>query len=262
VKRGHRAGRSWWAPLAQLELWRESRRKQKAAKAEVVPQPAPGSPQGVLRALRIGALWAIAILIAVADGAAFTESYRGLYEWALRHGLSGFWAAAFPCQVDVFIIVGELVLLVAMIDRWGWRERLGAWAVALLGLAVSVAGNIGHIAAHDAQSRGTAAIPPVAAFAALWLGLTVLKRVIARHAPQDQAPDVVPGAILPEIPTDAEVAALIALRATTWAGNALSGRQLETRFGLSRQQVSRVRQLVASEANGRHLEDDAGDAVS
>jgi lysylphosphatidylglycerol synthetase-like protein (DUF2156 family) len=162
----------------------------------------------------------------------------------------------------VFIIVGELVLLVAMIDRWGWRERLGAWAVALLGLAVSVAGNIGHIAAHDAQSRGTAAIPPVAAFAALWLGLTVLKRVIARHAPQDQAPDVVPGAILPEIPTDAEVAALIALRATTWAGNALSGRQLEMRFGLSRQQATRVRQLVTSEANGRYLEDDADNAVS
>jgi lysylphosphatidylglycerol synthetase-like protein (DUF2156 family) len=261
-KRDNRVGRSWWAPLAELELRRERRRKRKAAKAEVAPETAPAAPRGVLRIARAAALWAIAVIIAAASGAAFTESYRGLYEWALRHGLTGFWAAAFPLQVDSFIGVGELVLFVATVDRWNWRQRAGAWLVALLGLAVSVAGNIGHIAAHDAQSRGTAAVPPVAAFAALWLGLTVLKRVLGRHAAQEPPLDVVPAAVLPEIPTDAEVAALIALRATTWAGNALSGRQLETRFGLSRQQVSRVRQLVASEANGRHLEDDAGDAVS
>jgi lysylphosphatidylglycerol synthetase-like protein (DUF2156 family) len=265
VKRDHRVGRSWPAPLAELGHWRSHRRDRKreeAAAARATLKAQPAAPRGVLRIARGAALWAIAALIAVADAAAFTESYRGLYEWALRHGLTGFWAAAFPLQVDVFIVVGELVLLVAMIDRWSWRERAGAWLVALLGLAVSVAGNIGHIAAHDAQSRGTAAIPPVAAFAALWLGLTVLKRVLARHGEQEPPPEESVDVILPQVPTDAEVAALIALRATTWAGNALSGRQLETRFGLSRQQATRVRQLVAAEANGRHLEDDTDHAVS
>lgn len=69
------------------------------------------------------------------------------------------------------------MLFIAMADRWRWRARAGAWAVALLGLAASVAGNVGHVAAHDLQSRGTAAVPPLAAFAALWLGLGVLKRV-------------------------------------------------------------------------------------
>lgn len=140
--------------------------------------PAPAALGGPLRAFRAAALWGVAALIATATGSAFTESYRGLFEWAQHHGFSGFWAAAFPLQVDLFIAVGELVLFVAMLDAWRRRDQGGAWLVALLGLAVSVAGNIGHIQAHDLQSRGTAAVPPVAAFGALWLGLGVLKRIL------------------------------------------------------------------------------------
>ena len=151
--------------------------------------PAPLPLRGTLGVFRAAALWGIGILIAAADGAAFSESYRGLFEWAEHHSLAGFWAAAFPLQVDVFIVVGELVLFIAMADRWGWRDRAGAWTVALLGLAVSVAGNVGHVAAHDLQSRGTAAVPPVAAFAALWLGLGVLKRVISRSGSTAARPD-------------------------------------------------------------------------
>lgn len=146
------------------------------------PEPAAaGELTGALRAFRTAALWAIAVLTATADGAAFTESYRGLFEWAQHHGLAGFWAAAFPAQVDTFIVIGEMALFVAMVGRWEWRDRLAAWAVALLGLAVSIAGNVGHVAAHDLQTRGTAAVPPVAAFGALWLGLGVLKRVLKYH---------------------------------------------------------------------------------
>jgi hypothetical protein len=186
VKRDHHVGRSWWAPLAELDYQRWRKRRQKAA--EAAPAPVPRTPEGILRIARAAALWAIAAIIAAASAASFAESYRGLYVWALRHRLSGFWAAAFPLQVDSFIGVGELVLFIATVDQWRRGHRAGAWAVALLGLAVSVAGNIGHVGATDAQSRGTAAVPPVAAFAALWLGLTVLKRVLARHAEAGTAP--------------------------------------------------------------------------
>jgi ribosomal protein S3 len=79
----------------------------------------------------------------------------------------------------------------------------------------------------------------------MWVGLAILKRVIARTAT-----DAVPVAALAEIPTDAEVAALIALRASAWAGNALSARQLEARFGLSRAQSTKVRQAADAGANG------------
>jgi hypothetical protein len=152
---------------------------------ERAPESSPAAELGgPLRAFRAAALWGAALLIATAAGSAFTESYRGLFEWAGHHGFSGFWAAAFPLQVDLFIAVGELVLFVAVLDAWQRRDQAGAWMTALAGLAVSVAGNVGHIAAHDLQSRGTAAVPPVAAFGALWLGLGVLKRILRRRRGQ------------------------------------------------------------------------------
>lgn len=154
-------------------------RKPRPERAPQLPDQAALS--GPLRAFRAAALWLLAILVVTADGAAFSESYRGLLDWADHHWLSGFWAAAFPLQVDVFIVAGEIVLFIAMTDKYEWRDRVSAWLVATLGLAVSIAGNVGHVAATDLQSRGTAAVPPVAAFGALWLGLGVLKRILRRR---------------------------------------------------------------------------------
>lgn len=280
--------------------WPRLARRSKPRPERARQLPAPAVIGGPLRAFRAAALWGIAVLIATATGSAFTESYRGLFEWAGHHNFSGFWAAAFPLQVDLFIAVGELVLFIAMLDSWQRRDQAGAWLVALLGLTVSVAGNVGHIAAHDLQSRGTAAVPPVAAFGALWLGLGVLKRILRRRravtaeaAQGAQAaaerdviasalevlsgavraladrpepePAAVPdhgallaeltatvkmlaerpdGAVPAEVPLNAEHAALAAMKATYTAGNPLSGRQLEVRFGLTRTQAARVRETV------------------
>jgi hypothetical protein len=232
--------------------------------------PAPGR---VLRVFRVAAQTAISVIITAADSAAFAESYRGLWVWARNHGLSGFWAAAFPLQVDTFIIVGELALFIAMVDQWERRHKAGAWAVTLLGLAASVAGNIGHVAAHDLQSRGTAAVPPVAAFAAMWVGLSVLKRVIARDVWTVSDDDeivheesvvrvpltVVPDVVSSLVPSDAETAAAEALRATLAAGNPLSVNQLQTRFRLTRKEATDVRGLVLSGVNGySHLDASGG----
>jgi hypothetical protein len=128
--------------------------------------------------LRKAALIAIGVLVAAASLVSFAESYRGLYLWASHHGLRGVWAVAWPLQVDVFIAVGELALFIALADGWQRRSRVAAWGVTVLGLAASVAGNVGHIAGHDIASRVTAAVPPLAAAAALTVGLGVLKRVV------------------------------------------------------------------------------------
>jgi len=151
---------------------------------------------GILRVPRRAALAAITVLVAAASLVSFAESYRGLYDWAREHGLSGPWAVAWPCQVDVFIAVGELALFVALADSWERRSRLGAWTVTLAGLAVSVAGNVGHVAGHSPASRATAAVPPLAAAAALAVGLGVLKRVVEYHR-QAAAPAAVPDAPVP-----------------------------------------------------------------
>jgi hypothetical protein len=232
----------------------------RSAPRQVAPPTAPGY---VLRVLRGAALTAISVIITAADSAAFAESYRGLWVWARHHGLSGFWAAAFPLQVDTFIVVGELALFIAMVDQWERRHKAGAWAVTLLGLAASVAGNIGHVAAHDLQSRGTAAVPPVAAFTAMWVGLSVLKRVIDRTAWTVPAGDenvhdgaavatplkLVTDVVSSPVPSDAETAAAEALRATLAAGNPLSMNQLQARFRLTRKEATEVRGLVLAGAN-------------
>jgi uncharacterized small protein (DUF1192 family) len=203
----------------------------------------------ILRAPRLAALILIAVLIGLASAASFAESYRGLYEWAAHHGLPPFWAAVWPVQVDVFIAVGELALFVALIDGWTWRQRLGAWAATIVGLAVSVAGNVGHIASHAASSRGTAAVPPLAAASALAVGLGVLKRVVAARRSQQVAarPDRRPAAVT----GTAQAAAKVALEASAAASNPLSVRQLVERFGLGRADASRLHaEVIPKDAAG------------
>lgn len=229
--------RRWWRyAKARSEDRRAARkaRRQQARAAAPVPLP------GILRGPRQAALIALAVLIAAASLTAFTESYRGLFDWAREHGLSGFWAAAWPLQVDVFVAVGELTLFVALVDAWRRRSRVAAWAVTLAGLGVSVAGNVGHVHSTHLASRVTAAVPPLAAAVALAVGLGVLKRIVEHRQAAARGP-------LRNVAADVQTAAIEALRATTAAGNPLSGRQLEQRFGLSRPDVTRVRDLVARE---------------
>ena len=78
------------------------------------------------------------------------------------------------------LAVGELALYMAYLDGWPLRQRVWPWATALVGLAVSVAGNIGHIQpgpGHQVSltDRMTAATSPLAAFAGLTVGLLVLR---------------------------------------------------------------------------------------
>jgi len=152
-------------------------------------------------------------------------------------------------QVDSFVAVGELALFVGLADGWPARSRTSAWLVTLAGLAVSVAGNIGHVTGHSLAVRATAAVPPLAAAPAFAVGLGVLKRVVGKHHAVSQ-PD--PAAPIPvPVPVDSQSAAVAALRATLAAGNPLSGRQIESRFGLTQAEATRMRELVMSEQNDR-----------
>jgi len=126
------------------------------------------------------ALYAIGAIAILASANALAHSYAGLYDWAVHHRLGGWQAMSWPAEIDVFLAVGELALYVAYLDGWPTRQRIWPWATALVGLAVSVAGNIGHIQAGPGQpvilaDRLTAATSPIAAFAGLAIGLLVLK---------------------------------------------------------------------------------------
>lgn len=147
----------------------------------------------VLRWAERAAFGLLALLAIAGAVVAFIQSYRGLYEWAIRHDLTGFWARTWPAQVDVFIAAGELALFVAIIRRWGRRDIFGAAIVTCIGLAVSVAANVGHLPPPaDWMSRATAAIPPTAATAALAIGLAVLKKATTPQASPEETPQASP----------------------------------------------------------------------
>jgi len=139
---------------------------------------------------RHAALYAIGLIAILASANALTHSYAGLYDWAAHHRLSSWQAMSWPAEIDVFLAVGELALYVAYLDGWPARQRIWPWTTALIGLAVSIAGNIGHIQAAPGQpvilaDRLTAATSPIAAFAGLAVGLLVLK--MTRQRPDSDA---------------------------------------------------------------------------
>lgn len=148
------------------------------------PQARASSParKHPLTRWRLAALLTIAALVVLATAAALAESYFGLLSWALHHGYTGARARLWPLQVDVFVVIPELVLFVALVDGWRWRHRAAAWLVGLAGLAVSVVGNAGHNGHSSFWDHATWAVPPLAAAAALAFGLTVVKRVLALHS--------------------------------------------------------------------------------
>jgi hypothetical protein len=135
---------------------------------------------------RRAALCAIGAIAILASANALTHSYAGLYDWAAHHSLTGWQAMSWPAEIDVFLAIGELALYVAYLDGWLTRQRIWPWATALIGLGVSVAGNIGHIQPEPGHpvilaDRLTAATSPIAAFAGLAIGLLVLK-MTRQHA--------------------------------------------------------------------------------
>jgi hypothetical protein len=137
---------------------------------------------------RKAALYAIAVMAILASANALAHSYAGLYDWAIHHRLTGWQAMSWPAEIDVFLAVGELALYVAYLDAWPARQRIWPWATALTGLAVSVAGNVGHIQAIPGEpvtlaDRLTAATSPLAAFAGLSVGLLVVKMTRQRPVP-------------------------------------------------------------------------------
>jgi len=136
-----------------------------------------------LAAARLWALWLMAAITLATSAVSFGQSYRGLFDWAVNHaGIPQPWAAMWPLMVDSFLAVGELRLFVAAVDQdTRWVTRIWAWGLASVGLAASVAGNIGHVGWPATPGvAGSAALPPIAAAAALGTGLGLVKTAVAR----------------------------------------------------------------------------------
>jgi hypothetical protein len=195
------------------------------------------------------ALYGIGVIAVLASLDALAHSYAGLYGWAVHHRLGGWQAWSWPAEIDVFLVAGELALYVAYLDAWPGRQRVWPWVTAVTGLAVSVAGNVGHIQALPGvpvtvADRVTAAVSPVAAFAGLMIGLLAVK--MSRQRPDAAA----------RLPVDDRAglladAARIAEDARV-AGRTMSRRQLAARlrergYRFSNQMLSEIASAAESE---------------
>jgi hypothetical protein len=191
-------------------------------------------------------------VVAFVAAIAASASYQHQYELAIRHGQTHWVAGLLPFSVDGMIVSATMVLWYAA--RHGYPRPWGAWLVLMAGVAATAIANLAADARDGWAWLGPAiSVWPAVAFVAayemaVWL---VRKRQAAPPGPHQPPPDAVPS----PVPASNQHAALLALKATIAAGNPLSGRQLETRFGLSRTEATKVRQLALASPNGQHPHD-------
>lgn len=200
--------------------------------------------EGSIAVRAVNACYALmAAVTVIATGVGFWLSYAGLHSFAARAGLRGAEAWAWPSSVDLFILAGELGITISALrdGRTDWR----AWVYFAAGAGPSAAFNVLHVTVHVlAWGRyAVAATPPVSAVLAL---AALMQQVISLTAALAHLRGTVPS----PVPTDAESAALMALRATAAAGNPYSANQLADKFSLTRAQVTKVRRLVLAGSNG------------
>ena len=118
---------------------------------------------------------------ATATAVGFWLSYDGLHVFALRAGLHGPEAWAWPASVDLFILAGEAGVTISALRR---HQDRAAWVYLAIGFAASVTANVLHVdpSALAWIRYAVAAVPPVAAM----LALAALLRQVYRLAAEPQ----------------------------------------------------------------------------
>jgi hypothetical protein len=119
---------------------------------------------------------------ATATAVGFWLSYDGLHVFALRAGLHGPEAWAWPASVDLFILAGEAGVTISALRR---HQDRAAWLYLAIGFAASVTANVLHVdpAALGWTRYAVAAVPPVAAMLALAALLRQVYRLAEHTAP-------------------------------------------------------------------------------
>ncbi len=129
------------------------------------------------------------LLTIVLTVVAFWLSYEHLHDVADGHGLDGERAWAWPATLDMFIVIGELLILRASlmrkIDPW-------SWVCASIGSVGSITLNVVGVG----KGAGTldyviAAVPPVAALLAFGILMRQLHEAITAYV--SAPPTIVPG---------------------------------------------------------------------
>ncbi len=123
-----------------------------------------------------------AVLTVVLTAVAFWLSYEHLQEVAAAHGMADAVARswAWPATVDLFIVIGELLIL-----RASLAHKVDWWAIGLVtaGDGASIALNVAGVGENaNALDYVVAAVPPVAALLAFGALMRQVHAYLARKA--------------------------------------------------------------------------------
>ncbi|MDQ1037331.1 hypothetical protein QFZ75_003747 [Streptomyces sp. V3I8] len=146
--------------------------------ASLTPVETTSTPAAVDHAITALA----AVLTVLLTAVAFWLSYEHLQEVAARHGMQEAVARswAWPATVDLFIVIGELLIL-----RASLAHRVDWWAIGLVtaGDGASIALNVAGVG-QDAGALNyvVAAVPPVAALLAFGALMRQVHAYLARRA--------------------------------------------------------------------------------
>ncbi|WP_448329977.1 DUF2637 domain-containing protein [Streptomyces sp. DSM 41534] len=156
---------------------RNRRRRDAAGIAPSTGVEAPSTPVNVERAITAVA----GVLTVVLTAAAFWLSYEHLQEVAAGHGMADAVARswAWPATVDLFIVIGELLIL-----RASLAHRVDWWAIGLVtaGDGGSIALNVAGVGPDaSALDYVVAAVPPVAALLAFGALMRQVHAYLARR---------------------------------------------------------------------------------
>lgn len=151
--------------------------------------------------------------------------------------------------IDGLIVAGSVILAAG--------SSLG-WLGVALGVAATLFANLQFGLPHGALPAVVSTWPAVAFTVACFMLERWLRSRRLEHSGETGSE---PAQSAQAVPYDSLDAAIQAMIATTLAGNPLSGRQLETRFGLKRPVPARVRELVLAgmNGNGQQAEGEAGE---
>jgi hypothetical protein len=162
-------------------------------------------------------------------------SFVHIEHLAAVNGQTQLAAYLLPLSIDGTVVAASMVMLRAARAGLGtpWLARF------MLGLAVTatLAANIGYGLPHGMPGALISGWPAVAFVGCAEMAISAVRRLR-------------PAAARGTVPSDAETAAIEALKTTLAAGNPLTQNQLMTRFRLTRAQATKVRQQVTAEANG------------
>jgi Protein of unknown function (DUF2637) len=186
--------------------------------------------------------------VAAVAGIAFAASYQHQYELSIYYRQTHWVAGMMPFSVDLLIVAAGLVIWYAA--RHGYPRPLRAYLALGSGVTATVIANLAadHHYAWPWLGPGISVWPAIAFVGAYEMAVWLVRKR------QETAAGTEGGGTVPSpVPTDAENAALMALRATLAAGNPYSANQLADKFSLTRAQVTRVRQLVHAESNGHDV---------